>query len=46
MKLSRSCPATEIRFAAAPAALLAFVLAVFAWLVFRPIFGRKTSASN
>ena len=31
-------------FAAVPAALLAFVLSVFAWLVFRPIFGRKDSA--
>ena len=31
-------------FAAVPAALLAFMLAVFAWLVFRPIFGRKGSA--
>jgi len=30
-------------FAAVPAALLAFVLCVFAWLVFRPIFGRKDS---
>ena len=31
-------------FAAVPAAAIAFVLAVFAWLVFRPIFGRKDSA--
>ena len=28
-------------FAAVPAALLAFVLTVFAWLVFRPIFRRR-----
>ena len=33
-------------FAAVPAALLAFVLAVFAWLVFRPIFGRKGSSPD
>ena len=33
-------------FAAVPAALLAFVLAVFAWLVFRPIFGRKAGAPD
>jgi hypothetical protein len=33
-------------FAAVPAALLAFVLSVFAWLVFRPIFGRKDIPPN
>jgi hypothetical protein len=27
-----------------PAAVLSFVLALFAWLVFRPIFGRKPDA--
>lgn len=31
-------------FAAVPAASVAFVLAVFAWLVFRSIFGRKDAA--
>ena len=30
--------------AALPAAVLSFVLALFAWLVFRPIFGRKPDA--
>lgn len=33
-------------FAAVPAALLAFVLSVFAWLVFRPIFAPKDSAPD
>jgi len=33
-------------FAALPAALVAFVLGSFAWLVFRPIFARKASAPD
>lgn len=32
--------------AALPAAILSFVLALFAWLVFRPIFGRNSPHPN